>query len=1057
MKPAETPYPTVDPRADYPAIERRILQTWNDHKTFERSVENRPSGENGSNEYVFYDGPPFANGLPHYGHLLTGYVKDVVPRYQTMRGRRVERRFGWDTHGLPVEMQAEKELEVSGRAAITDYGIEKFNDYCRTSVLRFTAEWEQYVTRQARWVDFHNDYKTMDLDYMESVIWAFKQLWNKGLVYEANRVMPYSWGAETPLSNFEIRLDDATRPRQDPAITVSFTLVPQANDPGPMKILAWTTTPWTLPSNLALAVGPDIEYAILEEDGDHFIIGDAARGKYDAQLEGTRLHGTVKGRDLVGRTYEPLLPFFADATNAFRIIPAEFVDTSEGTGIVHIAPGFGEDDQRVGEENDIPLVVPVDDSGRFTDDVPEWAGENVLDSNVAIIQHLKALGVVVRHDTIEHNYPHCWRTDTPIIYRALPSWYVRVTDFRDRMVELNRGSANTSGINWIPENVRDGQFGKWLEGARDWSISRNRFWGAPIPVWKSDNPAYPRIDVYGSLDELERDFGVRPTNLHRPFIDELVRPNPDDPTGKSMMRRVPEVLDCWFESGSMPFAQVHYPFENADWFEHHFPGDFIVEYVAQTRGWFYTLHVLATALFDKPAFENVICHGVVLDSTGRKLSKRLNNYPDPETVFETMGSDAFRWYWMQSPILRGLDFRIDKDAAGVAEVVRLVLNPIWNAFNFFTLYANADGYHASMRADSTDVLDRYILAKTRQLVDDVQQSLDDYEIAVACAQVRSYLDSLNNWYIRRSRDRFWAPAGDDANDAQAKRAAYDTLYTVLLTLSKLTAPLLPFLAEEIYTSLTGDESVHLTDWPSAAAFPADPELVAAMDRIQDIASTASSLRKDRGIANRLPLALLTVAGRDVERLRPYAPLLAEEANVKAVELTDQMAAYGTFQLKPNGKVLGPKLGADVQRVMKAARRGDWTDNGDGTVIIEDFLLGEGEFDLTLQSKDGDASAAVRTNDAIVVLDVELTPELRAEGLARGVVRKLNEQRKDLGLAVTDRIAITIESDDDEIRDAIVAHKEWIAGEVLATSLELGPGTAMLSIDGRPVRVTITPA
>src|SRR5690606_10176486 len=539
---------SVPASPDLPEVERRVLDYWANDKTFVASVESRDAGPNGSNEYVFYDGPPFANGLPHYGHLLTGFVKDVVPRYQTMKGRRVERRFGWDCHGLPVEMEVEKELRVQGRAAIQDYGIERFNDTCRTSVRRYTAEGERYVTRQARWVDFTNDYKTMDLSYMESVMWAFKQLWDKGLIYEAYRVMPYSWGAETPLSNFEIRLDDATRPRQDPAITVQFTLVPEPGDPGPMHVLAWTTTPWTLPSNLALAVGPDIDYAVLEEDGAYFVIGAAAREKYAKQLEGTTLHGTVKGAELVGRSYEPLFDYFTETPNAFRVLGADFVDTSEGTGVVHMAPGFGEDDQRVSEEAGIPLVVPVDDRGRFTEDVPEWAGQNVFEANPGIIAHLKELGRIIRHDSYEHNYPHCWRTDTPIIYRAIPSWYVRVTDLRDRLL------ANNQLINWIPDHIRDGQFGKWLEGARDWSISRNRFWGSPIPAWKSDDPAYPRIDVYGSLDELERDFGVRVTDLHRPGIDELTRPNPDDPTGKSTMRRVSEVLDCWFESGSMPFA-----------------------------------------------------------------------------------------------------------------------------------------------------------------------------------------------------------------------------------------------------------------------------------------------------------------------------------------------------------------------------------------------------------------------------------------------------------------------------------------------------------------------
>ncbi len=723
------PYPKVSSRADYPAIERRVLQRWATEGTFERSVEARPGGDN---EYIFYDGPPFANGLPHYGHLLCGYVKDVVPRYQTMRGRKVERRFGWDCHGLPAEIAAEKELGVSGRRSIIDYGIDRFNDHCRTSVLRYTHEWERYVTRQARWVDFEDDYKTMDLSYMESVMWAFKQLWEKGLVYEARRVMPYSWGAETPLSNFEIRLDDATRPRQDPAVTVAFTLAPGAGDAvhdGPLKLLAWTTTPWTLPSNLALAVGPEVTYALLGEGHTTYAIGAEVLANYEAQLSEAEPVGTVAGAELVGRAYEPLFDFFAGEVHngAFRVLAGDFVDTSEGTGVVHIAPGFGEDDQRIGEANGVPMVVPVDEAGRFTAEVRDWEGENVLDANPGIIRALKERGVLVRHDSYTHNYPHCWRTDTPIIYRALDSWYVQVTAFRDRMVELNQN------INWIPGHVRDGAFGRWLEGARDWSISRNRFWGSPIPVWKRDDPAYPRVDVYGSLDELEADFGVRPADLHRPTIDALTRPNPDDPTGRSVMRRVPEVLDCWFESGSMPFAQVHHPFENAEWFEEPFPADFIVEYTPQTRGWFYTLHVLATALFDRQAFDNVICHGTVLDEDGRKLSKRLRNYPDPEEVLETHGADALRWFLMSSPILRGLDLRIDRHGSGISDVVRLVLNPIWNALHFFTLYANADGYRAQHRTDSPDLLDRYVLAKTRQLTERVTERLDAYDLAGACA------------------------------------------------------------------------------------------------------------------------------------------------------------------------------------------------------------------------------------------------------------------------------------------------------------------------------------
>ncbi|MGI9577374.1 MAG: class I tRNA ligase family protein, partial [Microthrixaceae bacterium] len=545
-EPAAQPYPTVPARADYPQIEQRMLDRWERQRTFERSIENRSDSE----EFVFNDGPPFANGLPHYGHLLTGYVKDVVPRYQTMRGNRVNRRFGWDCHGLPAEMHSEKELGVSGRVAITDFGIDAFNDHCRSSVMRYTNEWERYVTRQARWVDFGDDYKTMDTDYMESVIWAFSQLWDKGLVYEAYRVMPYSWGAETPLSNFEIRLDDATRPRQDPALTVAFELDQAASaghdllgDEGPIEIWAWTTTPWTLPSNLALAVGSSVDYVLVstghgDRSGRRVLLGANAVEKHERELgDDHEVLATISGSELAELRYRPLLPYFSDQPNSFRVLVAEWVSDEDGTGVVHLAPGFGEDDQVTCEAAGIGLVVPVDDSGRFTAEVPDWEGQNVFEANPEIARSLREQGKLVRHDTYDHNYPHCWRTDTPIIYKAVSSWYVEVTAFRDRLVELNQD------IHWIPEHVRDGSFGKWLEGARDWSISRNRFWGSPLPVWRSDNPEYPRTDVYGSLEEIEADFGVRPTDLHRPYIDELVRPNPDDPTGKSMMRRVPEVFD----------------------------------------------------------------------------------------------------------------------------------------------------------------------------------------------------------------------------------------------------------------------------------------------------------------------------------------------------------------------------------------------------------------------------------------------------------------------------------------------------------------------------------
>ncbi|CAN5603425.1 isoleucine--tRNA ligase [soil metagenome] len=1053
---AGDPYPTVPPRGDFPAIERRILDRWQAQDTFQRSVDQRPAddstdGSDRANEYVFYDGPPFANGLPHYGHLLTGYVKDVFPRYQTMRGKRVERRFGWDTHGLPAEMQVEKEIGVAGRVAITEYGIDKFNEACRSSVLQFTHEWERYVTRQARWVDFENDYKTMDINYMESVIWAFSQLWEKGLIYEAYRVMPYSWGAETPLSNFEIRLDDATRPRQDPALTVSFTVEAPGGEAADLpellrgadgaEIWAWTTTPWTLPSNLALAVGPDVQYVVVQVNtgiraGRLVVLGANALRKYEAELgEGHEVLATLAGGELAGIRYRPMFGYFADHADSFRVLVDDYVTDDDGTGVVHMAPGFGEDDQRVCEANGIVLVCPVDDSGRFTTEVADYAGQNVFDANPLVIADLKEQGVVVRHDTYDHNYPHCWRTDTPIIYKAVSSWYVEVTKIRDRLVELNQD------INWIPSHVRDGQFGKWLEGARDWSISRNRFWGSPIPVWRSDDPKYPRTDVYGSLDEIERDFGVRPDNLHRPHVDELTRPNPDDPTGRSTMRRVPEVFDCWFESGSMPFAQSHYPFENQAWFDEHSPADFIVEYIAQTRGWFYTMHVLSGALFDRPAFSNVICHGVVLDHEGRKLSKKLRNYPDPVEVFESHGSDALRWHLMSSPILRGGDLRIATDASDFTEVIRLVINPIWNAYSFFTLYSNADGYTASRRADATGLLDRYVLAKTAALVDSVTDRMDGYDIAGACADVQLFLDALNNWYIRRSRERFWAPGGGtDQVSLQDKHDAYDTLYTVLTTLVKVVAPLLPLVSEELYLGLVGagpdgDASVHLEDWPDLDELPRDPELVAHMDQVREVCSVALGLREDHRLRARLPLSTLTVASRDVSGLRELTDLIRDEVNVKQVVLSDDLSAVGQFLLKPNAKLLGPRLGKEVQNVIKAAKAGEWTQNDDGTISVAAQTLTEGEFELALEPREGVAAAPLRGSDAVVELDVEVTDELAAEGMGRDLVRIVQQARKDEGLVVTDRIDLRLLMPA-ALADAIEPHMSWIADQVLGVSTDV---------------------
>ncbi|MEY3258420.1 MAG: isoleucyl-tRNA synthetase [Actinomycetota bacterium] len=1007
-------YPSVDPQPQFPQLETEVLAFWEKDDTFVASVEQRHRGTNGDNEYVFYDGPPFANGLPHYGHLLTGFVKDAVPRYQTMRGKRVERRFGWDCHGLPAEAEAERQLGISGRQAITDFGIDKFNEYCKVSVLQYTSDWERYVTRQARWVDFANDYKTLDTNYMESVMWAFKTLYDKGLIYMGFRVLPYSWALETPLSNTETRMDDAYKQVQDPALTVAFTL--EDGD----KILAWTTTPWTLPSNLALAVAPDVTYVRVRHDGSVYVLAKERLAAYERELEGAEVVGEIEGSALVGRKYQPLFPYFADQPNAFRILSGDFVTTADGTGVVHMAPGFGEDDQRVCRDNGIDLVVPVDSRGQFTSEVPDYEGTLVFDANPLIIRALKERGVVLRHETYDHAYPHCWRTGKPLIYKAVSSWFVDVTKIKARMVELNQT------ITWVPDHLRDGSFGKWLENARDWTISRNRFWGSPIPVWMSDDPNYPRTDVYGSVADLERDFGVSVTELHRPHVDDLVRPNPDDPTGKSMMRRVPEVLDCWFESGSMPFAQVHYPFENQEWFDHHYPGDFIVEYIGQTRGWFYTLHVLATALFDKPSFATCVSHGIVLGADGQKMSKSLRNYPDPMGVFDTHGADAMRWYLLSSSILRGSDFAVTEE--GIRDTVRQVMLPIWNSWYFLTLYANAAGKQGRVRTDSTNVVDRYIFAKLNRTVGLVTRSMDTYDLFEACQQIREFLDALTNWYIRRSRDRFWAGDSD----------AIDTLHTVMSVLCRLAAPLLPLVSEHIYRGLTGERSVHLADWPRADEVPADDALVTTMDRVRDVCSTTLSLRKSKSRRVRLPLASLTVAAPNATALEEFSSIITDEVNARAVTFRADVAGVAREELQVIPAALGPRLGANTQKVIGAVKRGDWSKTDRG-VQAGGVKLEPHEYVLKLVAdtagNEDAASAALGDGDGVVIVDLTLTDDLIAEGTARDIVRAVQQARRDAGLDVSDRISLTLGLDEETER-RVNSYLGYISGETLATSLAI---------------------
>ncbi|MBN9152828.1 MAG: isoleucine--tRNA ligase [Microbacterium sp.] len=1072
------PAADVVPSPRFPDLERETLAFWQRDDTFRASIAQR----DGAEEWVFYDGPPFANGLPHYGHLLTGYAKDLFPRFQTMRGKRVDRVFGWDTHGLPAELEAMKQLGITEKDEIERMGVATFNAKARESVLEYTRDWEDYVTRQARWVDFERGYKTLDTSYMESVLWAFKTLYDKGLAYEGYRVLPYCWRDETPLSNHELRMDDDVyKMRQDPSVTVTFPLTgakAEALGLTGVRALAWTTTPWTLPTNLALAVGPDIRYVVvpggpggaadvhvgpdgraddsLEATAHRYLLAEELLGGYAKDLgyesaEDARaaVVQTVRGAELADVTYDRLFDYYADADvwgtgNAWRILVDDYVTTSDGTGIVHQAPAYGEDDQRVTEAAGIPLIMSLDDGGRFLPQVTDVAGEHWFDANTPLVRLLRQEGRLLRLASYEHSYPHCWRCRNPLIYRAVSSWFVRVTDIKDRML------ANNEQITWVPENVKHGQFGKWLEGARDWSVSRNRYWGSPIPVWRSDDPAYPRIDVYGSLEELERDFGTLPRNpqgdvdLHRPYIDELTRPNPDDPTGRSTMRRIEDVFDVWFDSGSMPYAQVHYPFENREWFETHSPADFIVEYIGQTRGWFYLMHVLSTALFDRPAFTGVSCHGIVLGSDGQKMSKSLRNYPDVSEVFDRDGSDAMRWFLMSSSVLRGGNLVVTEE--GIRAGVREFLLPLWNAWYFFTTYANAAtaggaaepdaGYTARWRTDSTNVLDRYILSLTGDLVRNVAADLEGLDSTTAAERLRDFAEALTNWYIRRSRDRFWVGIvpGDESTTE-----AFDTLYTVLETVTRVAAPLIPLVSERVWQGLTGGRSVHLTDWPDAAAFPAAADIRTAMDAVREVSSVANALRKREGKRVRLPLARLTVVRAQAADLAQFENILRDELNVKSVELVEldggAATSYGiTHRLSVNARAAGPRLGKQVQQVIQAAKAGDWTEQ-DGQVVAGGIPLVPGEYDLALETTgrpEGEALALL-SDGGFVLLDTTTTPELEAEGLARDVIRAVQDTRKAAGFDVSDRIRLQLLFSDHGDGNAVQSAFDTadVAGETLA--------------------------
>jgi len=1031
-------------------MEREILKYWGENEIFKKSIDNRENAE----DFIFFDGPPFATGLPHYGHLLAGTIKDVIPRYQTMRGKRVDRVFGWDCHGLPVEYEMEKTLEISGKKQIEEYGIGNFNEACRSIVLRYTDEWERIVTRMGRWVDFKCGYRTMDLDYMESIWWVFKQLWDQGLVYEGNRILPYCPRCSTPLSNFEA--NQGYMEVADPAITVRFRDVENPN----LFYLAWTTTPWTLPSNMALTVGPDIRYVRVRDGANEYILAESRLATYYSDTDAIDVLGVMTGAELTGAKYQPLFPYFANLAEqgAFKIIPGNHVNTEDGTGIVHAAPGFGEDDAAVAKEHNVPAVCPIDAECKFTSEVPDYAGRYVKETDKDIIRRLKEEEALIHRGVVKHNYPHCWRDDAPLIYREVSTWFVNIAPIKEKMIAANKQ------INWMPSHIRDGRFGKWLENARDWSISRSRYWGNPLPVWR--NEAGETICV-GSVKELENLTGKQISDIHKHFIDDLEVPSP---TGGEPLRRIPEVLDCWFESGSMPYAQKHYPFENQSEFESNFPADFIAEGLDQTRGWFYTLVVLGAALFDKPAFSNVVVNGLILAEDGQKMSKRKKNYPDPVDVFESLGADALRLFFLGSPVVRGEDLKFSEDA--VKEELRGVLIPVWNAYSFFVTYANLDGWtpaeNPTPPEKPTNSLDRWILSSLSQMIGEITENMDAYNLQKAANRFEKFVDDLTNWYIRRSRRRFWK----SQNDAD-KKDAYATLHFVLIRFCQTAAPFIPFITEEMYRNLKTEkmpESVHLCDYPACDDACRDETLERQMELTMETVSMGRHLRAQRSLRVRQPLSrVLVVASNPDDRrlLEGTSEIIAEELNVKKVDVNEDDSELVTLSVKANFKSLGPKLGKRMKFAAAAISALDGSGvealTRDGRMSLQ---LPDGELDISLDDvilqRDERPGMCVATNNHLTVaLDANLTDALKKEGLARELVSRVQNIRKDFAFEVSDRIDIFYNAHDTALRNSIEEFGDYIRNETLAIdivsndAIEVGgEGVVETEINGSSVLLNV---
>ena len=1063
-------YKQVDSKVNFPKQEEEILEFWQKNDVFKKSLDQRE----GCEEFTFYDGPPFATGLPHFGHFIPSTIKDIIPRYQTMKGKKVERRFGWDCHGLPVENLIEKELGLNSKHEIEEYGIANFNEKCRASVLKYTSEWRKTITRMGRWVDFDHDYKTMNPDFMESIWWVAKSLWDKNMIYEGQYILPYCPRCSTVLSSHE--LAQGYKDKQDPAVTIRFKVktLPAAigdNDLENTYFIAWTTTPWTLPSNLGLCMGPEVEYVKIKDksDGTKYIFAKARVPSYFKNEEDYEILWSHTGKELIDSTYEPLFPYFADLADpsvcseksgqpcekgAFRMFNADYVSTEDGTGIVHIAPAFGEEDNKVFRGSGVPNVQPLDAECKFTKEVPDYEGIFVKDADKDIMDRLKKEGKLVKRETVQHQYPHCWRCSSPLIYRGIGSWFVKVADNHDSLLKAN------SQIKWQPSHIKDGRFGKWLAGSRDWAISRNRYWGNPIPIWKCDDPECNNRICVGSREELKELSGTYPEDLHKQFVDKITFPCKK--CGKGTMKRIPEVFDCWFESGSMPYAQQHYPFENKEYFDSHFPADFISEGLDQTRGWFYTLTVLASSLFDKPAFKNCIVNGLVLASDGRKMSKSLKNYTDPVEAINMFGADALRLFLMHSAVVKADDLKYSDD--GVREVIKSIILPLWNSYSFFVQYANVDGVtctgHEFDDKLPSNPLDKWLLSVTQKMVKDVTAALDDYDLSAAIDPMLSLIDQINNWYIRRNRRRFWK-SGNDSD----KMEAYASLYNALKTFCLVAAPFIPFLTETMWQNLKtaeDKESVHLCDYPVYNEKFHDEELEFQMASVQKTVSMGRSLRNTYNLKNRQPLQSVALVTRNAEErkvLDSMKDTIAEELNVKEVIFHEKEDELVEYSAKANFRVLGKQLGGKMK--LAAAEIVKLTNhqiasmlNGQKLIVKvdgEDVELNEEN--TIIERKEKEDLKIINEGTLTVGLDTKITDSLKKEGYARDLIRGVQNLRKESGFEITDRINLKVNGDD-ELKAAFQMFKEFITSETLTLEAQWTESANKVEIESDDKKWTI---